>query len=57
VQASWTYGLWMVRMFGYFIRLRAPWNEPLFSERNGYDPVIPLGFGWRITIRKVPVDG
>jgi hypothetical protein len=47
------HGLFMVRLFGKFYRLRAPWSEPLFSERMGLDPVIHLGWGWRITIRKV----
>jgi len=35
------------------VRLR-PQSEPaLFSERNRRMFVIPLFFGWRITIRKV----
>lgn len=46
------YGLAFIRIRGKFYRLKAPWCEPLFSERYGYDPIIKLGFGWRITIRK-----
>lgn len=33
--------------------IRAPWHDPLFSERYGYVGVIKLGFGWRITRRKL----
>lgn len=51
--ASWEHGLWGVRFTEKrYYQLKAPWNEPLFSERNGYvQHKIPLGFGWRILIR------
>lgn len=52
--ASWSMGIWTVRAFGYFFRVKAPWNKPLFSERHA-----PKGFwigrreGWRFNIVKV----
>lgn len=52
--ASWAYGMWMIRLWGRFFQLKAPWWHALFSERYRYGvKVIPLGFGWRITIRTI----
>lgn len=31
--------------------LKAPWREPLFSERYGRTTTLRLGKGWRITFR------
>lgn len=47
------YGQAMIRLRGKFYALKAPWCRPLFSERYGYVGVIPIGFGWRITIRSI----
>lgn len=42
------------RLFGCVIALKSPRWPALFSERNRRDVrVIPLGFGWRITLRKI----
>ena len=55
--ANLDYGQWMLRLFGWFFALKAPWCVPLFSERCLHGVrVIPLGFGWRITVRPVPKD-
>ena len=44
-------GVW-AHAFGKVIALKAPWCIALFSERNRCKTsVIPLGFGWRLTIR------
>ena len=52
-------GAWHLRLFGYVIALKAPSFPPLFSERYRQGVrVVRLGFGWRITIRKIrPWDG
>lgn len=42
------YGQWWLRVFGRVITLKAPWCEPLFSERFGIDKPFRLGFGWRL---------
>lgn len=34
------------------IFLKGPKSMELFSERNHLVPVLPLGFGWRIVIRR-----
>jgi len=41
-------GIWWFRIFGRGLSLHAPWNRPLFSERNGYRKMLRLGFGWRV---------
>lgn len=46
-------GMVILRLFGRFVAIKAPWCRALFSERARAYPVIPLGFGWRITLRKV----
>lgn len=51
VKGSWALGVLCVRIGQRAFFLRAPWDEPLFSERNRLDSRIPLGFGWRITVR------
>jgi hypothetical protein len=40
---SWWVGLWRWRLI-----LKAPWSEPLFSERYGHTWTLRLGFGWRL---------
>lgn len=50
---SYEHGIWGIRIKeGWpYIKLKARWNEPLFSEREKcYYARIPLGFGWRIII-------
>ena len=44
-------GVWWLRMFGYGVQVKAPWNKPLFSERNGYRKFFPKR-GWRIGVLK-----
>jgi hypothetical protein len=44
------FGIWWVRHGRNYITLKAPWNAPLFSERNGYvKPRISFR-GWRLFI-------
>lgn len=45
---SWKHGTFWVRIWRYGIRVKAPWNRPLFSERYGYTkPMIEIK-GWRV---------
>jgi hypothetical protein len=46
---TWWLGIWRWRMI-----LKAPWNEPLFSERYGHATFVRLGFGWRVRFRLAP---
>ncbi len=41
------------RAFGWWGILKAPWNEPLYSERYGGVNFIQLGGGWRFKIRRI----
>lgn len=45
---SYSQGIWWIRVFGYGLSLKAPWDKPLFSERNGYTKVIVKFKGWRV---------
>jgi hypothetical protein len=47
---AWSLGVINVRIRGYGLQIKAPWNEPLFSERYGYVWFWPLGFGWRFSL-------
>ena len=38
--------------FGYWLHIKAPWCEPLYSERYGGKPW-PKFMGWRAKFRKV----
>lgn len=53
VYADWKYGLCNVCLLGYGFQVKAPWLEPLFSERYRLRTVLPLGFGWRILFFKL----
>lgn len=45
------YGVLTVRLARFSLQLKMPWNEPLFSERNGYYR-FRVGFrGWRLIYR------
>lgn len=44
------HGLAWVRVLGRGLSLRAPWNRPLFSERNGLRKPILSKFGWRLFV-------
>ena len=48
------WGTWWFGLGRWRLILKAPWNEPLFSERYGYCTYIRLGAGWRIRSRLVP---
>lgn len=48
-------GMW-VRGFGYFVRLKSPRWEPLFSERNGIVRPVWKAFGWRLFVEKIAGD-
>lgn len=51
---DWQYGLFLIRLFGWFVMLKAPWSAPLFSERERRGCwVLPIARGWRILVRKV----
>jgi len=43
------YGIAWFRVRGYGLMIKAPWNEPLFSERYGYRKFVGL-FGWRVGV-------
>jgi len=49
------FGVWWLGIGRWRLILRAPWDEPLFSECYGHASTLPLGFGWRIQSRLVPV--
>jgi len=53
-RASPRYGQIVFRVRRRMYALKAPWCVAVFSERYGYDTVLPLGFGWRITVRDLP---
>lgn len=40
-------GFWAIRLGKGVLRLKAPWDEPLFSEREGYRPPLLKYKGWR----------
>ncbi len=42
------WGVWWVGFGRWRLMLKAPWNEPLFSERYGFKKKIPLLRGWRL---------
>ena len=42
-------GCWWFRVRGYGLMLKARWNEPLFSERNGFYKYARF-CGWRLRI-------
>jgi hypothetical protein len=48
------WGTWWVGIWRFRIILRAPWNEPLFSERYGHTKTLKVGRGWRVAVRMVP---
>jgi len=51
--AAWKSGVWWVRSQRSLLILRASWNDPLFSERYGYYAFrLPLGFGWRLILKR-----
>lgn len=49
-----TCGVAWLGIFRFRVFLRAPWNEPLFSERYGFTTTFRLGRGWRIQFRMAP---
>lgn len=46
------YGSWFVRVCGYGLQLKAPWNRALFSERYGYKKPFISYKGWRLFFLK-----
>ena len=50
---SWEWGTWWLGVWRWRFIVKAPWNEPLFSERYGFTWTMPIGFGWRIQFRLV----
>lgn len=55
IGGSWEYGIWAARIGEQYIALKAGWNRPLFSERNGsYVWRLPLPHGWRLIHAKRP---
>lgn len=51
---SWEYGSWFIRLPFGILLLKAPWNEPLFSERYGHVRVLARVCGWRLIARSNP---
>lgn len=50
------HGIAWLRIFGRGVVIHAPWNPPLFSERNGLRKVLRL-FGWRIGWLRAEAEG
>lgn len=50
IGAGWT---WRIPWPGRVVLIKSPGYPALWSERNGGMRVIPLGFGWRITVRRI----
>lgn len=50
--ASSEFGTWWLGIWRWRLIVRAPFNEPLFSERYGYTKTLRIG-GWRIQSRLV----
>lgn len=50
--ASWRSGVWWLGIGRWRLFLRAPWNEPLFSEVYGFTKYRGVG-GWRVGTRVV----
>jgi hypothetical protein len=46
-------GTWWVGIGRWRAIIKAPWNEPLFSERYGLTTTYRLGFGWRAQFRAI----
>ena len=44
-------------IFGWWLHIKAPWNEPLYSERHGISDFRKIGFGWRIAFRHIKSYG
>lgn len=49
--ASWHYGIWSIRIGRRMLMLKAPWNEPLFSERYGFNKTLLACRDWRLLWR------
>lgn len=47
------YGQWWLGVGRWRLFLKAPWCEPLFSERYGMTKHFRLGGGWRIGSRMI----
>ncbi len=46
-------GIAFVRIRGNFWTIKAPWNRPLWSERNGRIGIIVAFRGWRLLKQEV----
>jgi hypothetical protein len=51
IGASYDIGVWFIRYRKYVIALRAPWDEPLFSERYGCQKTLASFRRWRLLWR------
>jgi hypothetical protein len=47
------WGTWWIGVGRWRLIIKAPWNEPLFSERYGFIFTVCVGFGWRVQSRLV----
>jgi len=47
------YGAWWIGCGNARFQIKAPWCEPLFSERYGHARFLKLGGGWRCRFFKV----
>lgn len=47
-------GIWWLGIGRWRLVLRAPWDKPLFSERNRLNWVLRLRGGWRVQSRMKP---
>lgn len=47
-------GIWWFGLLRFRVILKAPWRQPMFSERYGHTTTLRLGWGWRVTFRLAP---
>lgn len=53
---SYSGGIWGVAIGRFYLTLKAPWNRPLWSERNRRSVrVLPIAKGWRLNLRVEPI--
>lgn len=53
---SWKHGIWFITYKKWYVQLKAPWQKPLFSERNRLDVPKATLFGWRLFIGRRSYD-
>ena len=49
----WNDGSFGFIAFGWWLHIKAPWSEPLYSERYGREPPRMKVKGWRLWFRRI----